>query len=173
MASGIPNYPFVLQRQDIEALLPHRGDIFSCQGLVVHGPHNFTGSASWSLDNHFIRGHFPGLPVVPGVLLIEAMAQLAGAGLLSGDPYARSLPGNMIGVLASIRRCAFMHPVAPQNLVEFEIQCRQMGPLAVQVHAHVRVNATAVAELEVLMAYADRAQLTAILGATESSGAVS
>jgi 3-hydroxyacyl-[acyl-carrier-protein] dehydratase len=171
MASAIPNYPFVLQRHDIEALIPHRGDIFSCQGLVVHGPHSFTGSASWSLDNHFIRGHFPGLPVVPGVLLIEAMAQLAGAGLLSGDPYARSLPGNMVGVLASVRRCAFTHPVAAQDLVEFEIQCRQMGPLAVQIRAQARVNTTAVAELEALMAYADRSKLTAILTATGSPAA--
>jgi 3-hydroxyacyl-[acyl-carrier-protein] dehydratase len=168
MNNEIPSYPFSLQRQAIENLLPHRGDIFACQHLVVHGPHNFTGSASWSLENSFIRGHFPGLPVVPGVLLIETMAQLAGAGLLSGDPYARSLPSDMIGVLASIRKCAFSSPVVPQSMVEFEIQCRQMGPLAVQISSKVRVNSTEVAQLEALLAYTDRSQLLAVLGKSES-----
>ena len=170
MSNEIPSYPFSLQRQAIENLLPHRGDIFACQHLVVHGPHNFTGSASWPLENNVIRGHFPGLPVVPGVLLIEAMAQLAGAGLLSGDPYVRSLPGDKIGVLASIRKCAFTHPVVPQRMVEFEIQCRQMGPMAVQVNSKVHVNNTAVAQLEALIAYTDRSQLLAFLGASESPG---
>lgn len=168
MSEDIPDYPFSLQRQDIEALLPHRGDIFACQQLVVHGPHTFTGHASWPLDNHIIRGHFPGLPVVPGVLLIETMAQLAGAGLLSGDPYARSLPGGKIGVLASIRKCTFTHPVAPACMVDFEIQCRQMGPLAVHVSAKVRSGQTALAELEALIAYADRAQLLAALVPSET-----
>lgn len=164
MKNAIPSYPFSLHRQAIENLLPHRGDIFACQNLVVHGPHNFTGSASWSLENTFIRGHFPGLPVVPGVLLIEAMAQLAGAGLLSGDPYVRSLTGDKIGVLASIRRCAFTHPVAPRSIVEFDIQCRQMGPLAVQISAKAHSNNTAVAQLEALIAYTDRSQIVTVLG---------
>jgi 3-hydroxyacyl-[acyl-carrier-protein] dehydratase len=163
MSSDIPDYPFSLQRQDIENLLPHRGDIFACQSLVIHGPHTFTGRASWSLENNIIRGHFPGMPVVPGVLLIEAMAQLAGAGLLSGDPYAKSLPGDKIGVLASIRKCSFSHPVPPERVVDFEIQCRQMGPLAVQVSAKVHSGQTALAELEALIAYANRAQLLAVL----------
>ena len=170
MISEIPSYPFSLQRQAIESLLPHRGDIFACQHLLVHGPHDFTGTASWSLENNFIRGHFPGLPVVPGVLLIEAMAQLAGAGMLSGDPYVRSLPGNQIGVLASIRRCAFTYPVVPQSMVEFEIHCRQMGPLAVQITSKVHANQREVAQLEALLAYTDRSQLLAILGQAESSG---
>jgi 3-hydroxyacyl-[acyl-carrier-protein] dehydratase len=168
MNNDVPSYPFSLQRQEIENFLPHRGDIFACQHLLVHGPHHFTGRASWSLDNSFIRGHFPGLPVVPGVLLIEAMAQLAGAGLLSGDPYVRSLPGDKIGVLASIRKCSFTYPVAPLSMVVFEIQCRQMGPLAVHVSSTVHAGDTPVAQLEALVAYTDRSQLLAVLGGSES-----
>lgn len=169
MNNEIPAYPFTLQREDIERLLPHRGDIFACQNLVVHGPHNFTGSASWPLENNFIHGHFPGLPVVPGVLLIEAMVQLAGAGLLSGDPYAKSLPGDRIGVLASIRKCAFTYPVAPQRIVKFEIQCRQMGPMAVQVSSTVHTDDTAAAQLEALVAYTEKSHLIAVLRGGDSS----
>lgn len=156
-------YPFTLDRPAIQALLPHRGDIFVGEHVLVEGPHHFKGVARWPLENGVIQGHFPGLPVVPGVLLIEAMAQLAGAGLLAGDPYVRSLTGDLVGVLASVRKCLFKRPVVPQTDVEFRIQCRQMAPMAVQVGATVHVNAAEVAQLDILMVYTARSQLMAAL----------
>lgn len=163
MTAEVLDYPFILDRLAIQALLPHRGDIFVCEQVQVDGPHHFRGVARWPLENSVIQGHFPGLPVVPGVLLIETMAQLAGAGLLAGDPYVRSLAGDLIGVLASVRKCVFKRPVVPQTDVEFRIQCRQMAPMAVQVGATVHVNATEVAQLDILMAYTARPHLMAAL----------
>lgn len=157
------SYPFSLERQEIKKLLPHRGDIFVCQRLTIEGPHHFKGIARWPLENSIIQGHFSGLHIVPGVLLIESMAQLAGAGLLAGDPYVRSLTGDLIGALASVRKCAFKRPVLPQCDVEFDIQCRQMAPLAVQVGATAKVNNAEVAQLDILMVYTARDQLQAAL----------
>jgi 3-hydroxyacyl-[acyl-carrier-protein] dehydratase len=165
MTTELIRYPFPLTRQEIEKFIPHRGEIFACQSLEVSGPHDFNGVASWPLGNALIQGHFPGMPVVPGVMLIEAMAQLAGAGLLSGDPYSRSLKGNNIGVLAAVRKCSFTRPVLPDTPVHFSIHCRQMGAMAVQVTASVRVGNAEVAQLDALMAYADRDQLLAALAA--------
>ncbi len=159
MMAEILSYPFTLERLAIQALLPHRGDIFACEHVTVEGPHHFKGVACWPLDNGVIQGHFPGLPVVPGVLLIEAVAQLAGAGLLAGDPYVRALTGDLIGVLASVRKCTFKRPVLPQSDVEFRIRCRQMAPMAVQVGASVYVGAAEVAQLDILMVYTTRPQL--------------
>jgi 3-hydroxyacyl-[acyl-carrier-protein] dehydratase len=159
------SYPFTLDRQAIEGYIPHRGDIFVCRQLEVTGPHDFNGIANWSLDNALIRGHFPGLPVVPGVMLIETVSQLAGAGLLSGDPYARSLKGNNIGVLASVRKCSFTRPIFPNVDVHFLIHCRQMGPAAVQVTATVSVAGVEAAQLESLMIYTDKDQMQSALGA--------
>lgn len=158
------DYPFSLARRDIEALIPHRGDIFVCQSLTVNGPHSFAGVASWPRDNTLIQGHFPGLPVVPGVMLIESLAQLAGAGLLAGDPYVKTLTGDLIGVLASVRRCVFTHPVRPENNVEFDITCRQIGLLAVQVTGKVQSQRLDAAQLEILMVYTQRQQLASALG---------
>ncbi len=168
MTTETLNYPFFLERTEIEKLLPHRGDIFVCQHLAVEGPHHFRGIARWPLENTIIQGHFPGLHVVPGVLLIEAMAQLAGAGLLAGDPYVKSLTGDLVGVLASVRKCMFTHPVLPQSDVEFVIQCRQMAPLAVQVSAKVNVNDVGVAQLDILMVYTSRQQLVTALNGISS-----
>lgn len=161
-AKAIPAFPFTLNRDAIEQLLPHRGPIFACKQLTALGPRNYTAVAHWPLDNAMIQGHFPGYPLVPGVMLIEAVTQLAGAGLLSADAYVRSLPGQRVGVLASVRRCAFKRPVLPEQDVIFEITCRQIGVDAVQVSAQALVKGIEVAQLEALMAYVDRSQLSTI-----------
>ena len=156
------NYPITLERDEIARLIPHRGDIFVCQQLFIEGPHSFRGIARWSRDNAIIAGHFPGMPVVPGVMLIESMAQLAGAGLLRGDPYVKSLGDDSVGVLAGVRNCWFKSPVLPDIDVEFHIQCRQMAPAVVQVNAQVKATDVEVAKLEVIIAYTPRNQLLAI-----------
>jgi 3-hydroxyacyl-[acyl-carrier-protein] dehydratase len=84
--------------------------------------------------------------------------------LLSADAYVRSMPSNRIGVLASVRRCSFKRPVLPEQDVTFEITCRQIGADAVQVSAQALVEGVEVAQLETLMVYADRTQLSAALG---------
>ena len=155
-------YPIVLDRAGIEALIPHRGAISVCQRLTIDTPHDYRGMARWSLDNPIIAGHFPGMPIVPGVMLIGAMAQLAGAGLLRGDPYVKTLPSDSVGVLAGVRNCWFKSPVLPDTDVLFQIHCRQMAPLLVQVNAQISVDDTEAARLDVVIAYAPREQLFAI-----------
>lgn len=164
MTQAVPEFPFTLDRHAIEQLLPHRGAIFVCQQLIATGPRAYTATARWPLDNAIIQGHFPGNPIVPGVMLIEAMTQLAGAGLLSADEYTRSLPGDRIGVLASVRRCMFKQPVLPEQDVTFEITCRQIGADAVQVSARALVRGQEVAQLETLMAYVTKTQLSDAMG---------
>jgi len=155
------HYPMRLEREELEQFLPHRGAIFACQRLIIEGPHQFKGVARWSLENPIIQGHFPGMPIVPGVMLIEAMAQLAGAGLLAGDPYVKTLPQDSVGVLAAVRNCWFKQPVLPESEVEFTIQCRQVAPLLVQVSAQVKAAEAEVAKLDIALAYAPRTQLFA------------
>lgn len=155
------DYPITLDREAIARFIPHRGAIFTCQKLIIDGPHDFHGMARWPADNAIIEGHFPGMPIVPGVMLIEAMAQLAGAGLLRGDPYVQTLPQASIGVLAGVRNCWFKSPVLPETDVEFHIHCRQMAPALVQVTAQVKVEDAEAAKLDVLIAYAPQDQLFA------------
>ena len=150
------DYPFTLDRLAIERLLPHRGSIFACETLVVHGPRTFTGTARWPLDNALLQGHFPGNPIVPGVMLIEAATQLAGAGLVGADAALQSRFEGRIGVLASVQRCTFKVPVPPDQDVDFAIQCRTIGKTAVQVSAQAAVNGVAVAQLQTLMVYTER-----------------
>jgi 3-hydroxyacyl-[acyl-carrier-protein] dehydratase len=163
MKQPIPEFPFTLDRQAIEQLLPHRGPIFACKQLIARAPRTYTATANWPLDNAVIQGHFPDYPLVPGVMLIEAVTQLAGAGLLSADAYVQSLPNDRIGVLASVRRCAFKRPVLPDQDVIFEITCRQIGADAVQVSAQAFVEGVEVAQLETLIVYADTRHISATI----------
>lgn len=165
MSAFTYDYPIALERAAILELIPHRGDIFSCQRLIIDGPHDFRGFARWSTENSIIKGHFPGMPVVPGVMLIEAMAQLAGAGLLRGDPYVQTLPKDLVGVLAGVRNCWFKSPVLPNVEVEFQIHCRQMAELVVQVNALVKIADTEAAKMDVVLGYSPKSQLEAVAAA--------
>jgi 3-hydroxyacyl-[acyl-carrier-protein] dehydratase len=73
------------------------------------------------------------------------------------------LPGERLGVLASVRRCAFKRPVLPEQDVTFEISCRQIGADAVQVTAQAFVENVEVAQLETLMVYTDKTQFSAAI----------
>jgi len=158
------NFPFTLDREAIEHLLPHRGPIVACKQLIAHSQRVFTGTACWALDNAVIQGHFPGHPIVPGVMLIETATQLAGAGLMAADAHLQSMAKDRIGVLASVQSCAFKRPVLPEQDVIFEIGCRQIGGAAVKVTAQVLVGDVEVAQLETLIIYADRAHFSASSG---------
>lgn len=107
-----------LSRAEIEELLPHRGDALFLSAAEVDGV-RASGEAVWAPDHPHIRGHFPGLPLVPGIFLIEAAAQLAGVALAALEPNAPA--GRRLGVLAGVRKALFHRPVRPGQPVHFEI----------------------------------------------------
>jgi len=85
----------------------------------------------------FFRGHFPGRPLVPGVILTEAMAQTAG--IAAGEP------GKLFH-LSAIRQMKFMRPVLPESVVEFSAtKTGAMGGM-VQFQVNARVDGEVVAE---------------------------
>ncbi len=104
-----------MDRKDIEKLLPHRNSMLLLDEVVkegdeAHGLYKVRGT------EFFLDGHFPGSPIVPGVILCEILAQTACV-LLDG-----TLSGDKLPVYAGLDKARFRSPVHPGD--EFRTRCR-------------------------------------------------
>ncbi|WP_211440663.1 3-hydroxyacyl-ACP dehydratase FabZ family protein [Collimonas humicola] len=102
-------------RAEIEALLPHRSHALFIADAVVDGA-QVSGHAGWEVSHPHLSGHFPGNPIVPGVFLIEAGAQLAGVWIAAGNRQQAGL-----GMLAGVKRVLIHKPVVPGDRLSFEL----------------------------------------------------
>jgi 3-hydroxyacyl-[acyl-carrier-protein] dehydratase len=145
-------YPFLLERSAIESLIPHRGEFLFARRLHVIAADRYLGEASWEPDQAGIAGHFPGCTVVPAVFIIEAAAQLAGAGLLAASAIEQEDTGDSLGMLAGTRRCLFQRPVRPRETVTYELTARRISGDFMQVRSEAASGEEPVASLEFLIA---------------------
>lgn len=108
--------------QGIAQLLPHRAPFLFVRRVLHLSDDAATGFCRWEVDNPIFAGHFPGLPLVPGVLLVEGAAQVAGVHLaVMGQQRAQPL-AQPIGVLTGVRRSLVHRPVRPGEDVEYSMK---------------------------------------------------
>ena len=106
-----------LEAAALEDLLPHREPFLFVRRLLAWAPGKWAESeVEFRGDEFFFRGHFPGRPIVPGVILVEAAAQTAGLAL-HDEPGAERQPGEGGAWLAKIRHWRFRQPVQPPQVL--------------------------------------------------------
>lgn len=110
-----------LTRDDILGLIPHRDTMLLVDGVSDYDLHAKTLTAFKRVkpDDFFFKGHFPGAPIMPGVLIVEALAQAAGiyVGLAKPDK-----PGDMAIIFMSIENVRFRAPVKPACDLTLHVQ---------------------------------------------------
>ena len=110
--------------REIEALIPHRWPVLLVDRIVEYdeAAKRIVGIKGVAATEWFFQGHFPGLPVMPGVLQVEALAQTMAV-------YVAKQPGfgDRIGLFAGIDECRFKRIVVPGDLLWLEVTMEKLG----------------------------------------------
>ena len=112
-----------MPNQGITQLLPHRPPFLFVDRLERADDDLIVGYKRFGADEPFFAGHFPSYPVVPGVLLVECLAQCGGAGLATQSDDAGS-----ILFLATVERAKFRRQVRPGDEVRLEVSTTRSSP---------------------------------------------
>lgn len=104
--------------KDLEALLPHRKPFLFVDEIISADENGSVSEHVFTENEFFFKGHFPEYPVVPGVILIETMAQAGGAAL----SYQKVFEEGSLFFLATVDKVKFRHQVRPNDKVRLEIK---------------------------------------------------
>jgi 3-hydroxyacyl-[acyl-carrier-protein] dehydratase len=130
----------------IMQLLPHRYPFLLIDRLVeLDGEQGGIAIKNVTINEPFFQGHFPARPVFPGVLLVEAMAQAAGAIVLEN----MGSNGGKLVFFMSIDKCRFRKPVGPGDTVYFHVKLVQKRAPVWKYWAEAHVDGKKVAEAEI------------------------
>lgn len=134
----------------IMQILPHRDPfLFVDKILSLERGKRAVGIKNVTINDYFFRGHFPGKPVMPGVLIIEAMAQVGGIMMLSPEENRGKLAYFM-----ALNNVKFRKPVLPGDQLVFEVVAGKIKSRTGQMYAKAFVDGKVVAEAELMFALA-------------------
>lgn len=133
-----------LSISEVLNFLPHRFPFLLVDKILEQEENKIVGLKNVTINEPFFQGHFPGHPVMPGVLIIEAMAQIGGVLMFSKEENKGKIP-----LFAGIDKARFKKPVYPgdQLIIKVEIIKMVMGVGKAKAEAYVDANLVAFAEL--------------------------
>ena len=140
-----------LNSDQIKAILPHRYPFLLIDRVTDYEPGAWAKSIKCvTINEPFFTGHFPDQSIMPGVLIIEALAQTGCVALLTGEGFAGKL-----AVLAGVKNARFYTPVTPGDLLELECRVvRRIASVGI-AEAEAKVNDKTVCKAEISFAFID------------------
>jgi beta-hydroxyacyl-ACP dehydratase FabZ len=136
----------VLDIDAIRDILPHRYPLLLVDRIEELEADRIVGIKNVTASEPFFAGHFPDYPVMPGVLIVEAMAQVAGVLVLKHIEDRK----NKLVLLAGVDGAKFRKPVRPGDQLRMEMRILRQKTAMVKVSGVATVNGTTVAEADIL-----------------------
>lgn len=117
----------VMNQEDIKKIIPHREPFLLVDEVLEFDPvtNKIIAIKQVRLEEYYFQGHFPGRPIMPGVLIIEALAQTGAIALLSKEEFK-----GKIALFAGIKECRFRQQVVPGDSLRLEVELTRIkGPI--------------------------------------------
>ncbi len=155
MTTPVSSSNRVLDTKEIMKILPHRYPFLLVDRIVELDLENgiIVGQKNLTINESFFQGHFPGAPIMPGVLILEALAQTGGVLL-----HLRSNP-NKIAVLLNINNAKFRHPVRPGDVLFLRCEGLHFSSKGGRIAVRAMVNDKIAAEAEIAFAFMEKEQI--------------
>lgn len=138
----------IIDINKIREIIPHRYPFLLIDRITYIEPGiKAIGYKNMTSNEPFFQGHFPGNPIMPGVLIVEALAQLGCVAMLVKEEYK-----NMMGLFAGIDSVRFKKPVLPGDRLDLSVELLKLkGPIG-KFKAEAKVDGQLACEAEVLFA---------------------
>lgn len=144
----------ILDINEIRRILPHRYPMLLVDRILELDEEHIVGIKNVTGNEPFFAGHFPDFPVMPGVLIVEAMAQTAGVLVLKSIADRH----NKLVFLVSIEYAKFRKPVVPGDQLRLEMSVMKRKASVAKMAGRATVEGVLVAEAEVMCKLSDKSE---------------
>ena len=146
----------LLDITQIQAILPHRYPFLLVDRIIEYEPgKRVVGIKNVTINEPFFEGHFPGAPVMPGVLIVEAMAQTAGVLMLANLPDRES----KLVFFTGIDGAKFRRPVVPGDQLRMQLTVLKLRSRYIRLRGEAYVDGQLVAEALISSSLVDRSMV--------------
>lgn len=137
----------MLNIEEIKAIIPHRYPFLLVDQIIEVEENRIVGKKNVTINEPFFQGHFPDYPVMPGVLILEALAQTGAVSILAKEENK-----GKIGFLAGIDKARFRRQVRPGDVLTLEVEITRIkGPIG-KGRAKATVDGEIACEAEIMFA---------------------
>ncbi|MBI4467970.1 MAG: 3-hydroxyacyl-ACP dehydratase FabZ [Acidobacteria bacterium] len=146
----------IYESNDIMRMIPHRYPFLLVDRIVeIESKVRIVGIKNVTINEPFFQGHFPGTPVMPGVLVVEAMAQTAGMLVFHEMPR----PEEKLMLFTGVDSARFRQPVFPGDVLRLELKVLKLKSRFIKLYGEALVNGCVAAEAEITLLLVDRSKI--------------